>query len=127
MSLSSNVGYCEHCEQNVLLRREEFNMCLAIILLIFTAGFGLLIYLSIYYSKPPNRCVHCNTICLPISNEQKQVQSPQNPFIIQENQQKRIDNSQKMQDEAEVIQYCGFCGENLEPGTKFCQNCGTKL
>ncbi|MBN1801362.1 MAG: zinc ribbon domain-containing protein [Candidatus Lokiarchaeota archaeon] len=127
MSLSSNVGYCNYCEQNVLLKREEFDVCLAIILLFFTAGIGLLIYLAIYYSKPPDRCVHCNTICLPGSDDQQQVQTSQNPYVLREQQQNQIKKPQNMKKTDNILEYCGFCGENIEPGAKFCKNCGTKL
>ena len=61
MSSSTPIGYCEHCKQNVLLSRQDIDTCLAIILLLFTAGIGLIIYLIIYYSRPKNRCVHCGT------------------------------------------------------------------
>ena len=59
MTTTNPTGYCPRCQQNVLLKREEIDTCLAIILLIFTAGIGLLIYLAIYYSKAEDRCIHC--------------------------------------------------------------------
>ena len=52
-------GYCGHCQQQVSAKREEIDICLAIILAIFTVGIGLAIYLAIWHSKPINRCVHC--------------------------------------------------------------------
>ncbi|MGV9171384.1 MAG: hypothetical protein ACOC44_00465 [Promethearchaeia archaeon] len=57
----SKTAYCSKCERNVLLVREDIDLPLAIILLIFTAGFGLFIYLIIYYNREENRCVHYYT------------------------------------------------------------------
>jgi hypothetical protein len=62
MTSTTPIGFCSHCNQKVLLKRQDIDVCLAIILLIFTAGIGLLIYLIIYYSKKENQCIHCGTI-----------------------------------------------------------------
>ena len=48
MTTTNPSGWCPRCQQNVLLTREEIDTCLAVVLLIFTAGIGLLIYLAIY-------------------------------------------------------------------------------
>ncbi|MHA2325992.1 MAG: hypothetical protein ACXACB_11365, partial [Promethearchaeota archaeon] len=54
--------YCKKCNANVLVREEDFNIVLAVILAIFTGGLGLLIYVAIYLEKR-RKCVHCNTVC----------------------------------------------------------------
>ncbi|MHA2087365.1 MAG: hypothetical protein ACW972_03750, partial [Promethearchaeota archaeon] len=55
--------YCPQCKMNVLTKKEDFRVGLAIILIIFTGGLGLLIYAAIYLDKEKNRCVHCNSVC----------------------------------------------------------------
>ncbi|MFX1236266.1 MAG: zinc-ribbon domain-containing protein [Promethearchaeota archaeon] len=135
MSITNNIGYCNHCQQNVLLKRKEFDVCLAIILVFFTAGIGLLIYLAIYHSKPPDRCVHCNSLCFPQvtakssnSTIQNNNIAPKNPYIVQDQKPKEIQMPQKIEEEIPPEKgYCGFCGEEITPGTKFCPSCGTKL
>ena len=70
MPTSNPTGFCPRCNQNVLLTRKDFDTCLAIILLIFTAGIGLIIYLAVYHSKPEDKCVHCGTQII-LSQSQK--------------------------------------------------------
>jgi len=136
------TGYCSHCKQNVLLKREDIDTCLAIILLLFTAGIGLVIYLIIYYSKPENRCVHCNSICeitlprqYPESTEQLsyQQQASVNELTFQGQQIPQQIPDKKMPEKVEEVKgatyyYCPFCGDKLENrGVKFCPGCGSKL
>lgn len=49
--MMSRTAYCSNCQKNVLLVREDIDIPLAIILLVFTAGFGLFVYLIIYYNR----------------------------------------------------------------------------
>ena len=78
--------YCSNCKTNVLTMREEIDICLVIILCIFTAGFGLLIYLAIYYDKKPIHCVHCKATCQPNLSEQTN-----NHSTLKTNEAKRTD------------------------------------
>jgi hypothetical protein len=120
--MMNQIGYCNHCKQNVLLKREDIDICLVIILLIFTAGIGLVIYLIIYYSKPLNRCVHCNSIVGPalselssskISNPQE-ILDPKSFFVNSQNN--------------ESIKFCAYCGEPIKSvSTQYCAHCGTKI
>lgn len=118
------TGFCQHCNQNVLLRRDEFDVCLAIILLLFTAGIGLIIYIAIYYSKPEDRCVHCgykiayidSSQYLPQENHTQDYQQPIPPQPIQ----------QSVPIENKTI-YCTFCGEQVKSGVNYCPNCGSKI
>ena len=54
--------YCPTCEQNVILRRKNFEhiyneiLCFSVIL---TAGLGFILYLILKYSKPKNSCPNC--------------------------------------------------------------------
>ena len=116
MTTKNPVGYCPHCQQNVLLTRGEIDACLAIILLIFTAGIGLIIYLAIYYSKPEDRCVHCGTqVSSIIRQSSNQIQPNRYSQTFE-------------QIEGERGYYCSFCGEKLgESGLKYCPNCGSKI
>ena len=54
--------YCPTCEQEVELRRKNFEprwhelLCFLVIL---TAGIGFFLYLALKYSKPENSCPNC--------------------------------------------------------------------
>ena len=120
MSMVNNIGYCPHCKQNVLLKREDIDICVAIILCIFTAGIGLVIYLIIYYSRPQNRCVHCNSIVSPALNETVTTQkiegsvTPSSYSLPQSNK--------------ESINFCAYCGEAIQSSnSQYCAHCGTKI
>lgn len=120
--------YCPNCKMNVLTTREDIDICLVIILCIFTAGIGLLIYLAIYYDKEPNRCVHCKTIVQPVSNEQWD-----NSSSVTSNQ---IDGYQEIKTYKkyesiveENSKFCSNCGVKLgdREGLKYCAFCGSKI
>ncbi|MFW9873813.1 MAG: zinc-ribbon domain-containing protein [Candidatus Thorarchaeota archaeon] len=124
MTTTNPTGWCPRCQQNVLLKREEIDTCLAIILLIFTAGIGLIIYLAIYYSKAEDRCIHCGykitTIQTPSpytyeSHPNTLQSSYSTPAIVTEEITGTRPN------------FCALCGEKLEIGAKYCQNCGSQI
>ena len=104
-----NTMYCEKCQSYVLTKREDLDIGVVILLFIFTAGLGVLIYLMIYYDKETNRCIHCNSIC--------------NPMILEYQKDKRIppveEKSEKM------LNYISL--NTIENKSKFCYNCGTEL
>lgn len=133
------IGYCEKCGQNTLLKREDMDICLAIILAIFTAGFGLIIYLIIWYSKEENICVHCGTVATPV-----QTQVTQTEKNILHTSQQAIDENRnpyktkgikaEVNHEASYIKvfdqkaiYCPFCGVKLDNDDEFCPDCGMKV
>ncbi|MFX1381962.1 MAG: hypothetical protein ACFFBP_05910 [Promethearchaeota archaeon] len=116
-------GFCHHCNQNVLLRREEFDVCLAIILLLFTAGIGFIIYLAVYYSKPEDRCIHCGNRIALIESSQYSQQNVHNKGIP------KPVSSKPSQEEIQIIDepiYCAFCGDKLSTEENYCPNCGSK-
>ena len=116
----TSTGYCPHCQQNVLMRREEMNIALAIILLCFT-GIGFFIYLIYYFSKPENYCVHCSSIC------QATLPSAA-PQTTHQMQYQARSNTQNVQSVKNHLNFCPFCGNILNEGTKnFCPSCGSKL
>ena len=128
MSTRNRVGYCPICKQNVLLVREALNWPLMIILLIFTGGIGLIIYLIIYYNKPESRCIHCHTQIL--LKSYKSVQSL--AYVQTENQKPQISdvNSDIKVNANEIskLKYCSYCGETLlNELAKFCAHCGSKV
>jgi len=122
MTTTNPTGYCPRCQQNVLLIREEIDTCLAIVLLIFTAGIGLLIYLAIYYSKPEEYCVHCRTRITAFQTSIPYTQQPQ----IQQTSYTTPGNITE-QFTGEKYNFCALCGEKLDIGAKFCQNCGSQI
>lgn len=106
----------------MLLAREDIDLLLAIILLCFTAGIGLIIYLMIYYSKPENMCVHCNSV---VSS-----QSPGDIPQIKSSQLQTTEveyNQVVVSQEPEKQKYCQFCGEKIQEDAQFCQGCGAKV
>ena len=120
--------YCPNCKMNVLTVREDIDICLLIILAIFTACIGPLIYLAIYYDKEPNRCVHCKSICQPISNNQNE--SVLNIKPSQINNYQEAENSEKINAHIAVeSKFCSNCGVKIgeREGLKFCAFCGTKI
>ncbi len=120
--------YCPNCKMNVLTVREDIDMCLLIILFIFTAGIGILIYLAIYYDKEPNRCVHCKSICHPISNIHNDSVLNLKPSQNNNYQEagKYVENNEQAVGESK---FCSNCGVKIgeREGLKFCAFCGTKI
>jgi DNA-directed RNA polymerase subunit RPC12/RpoP len=120
----NETSYCPRCQQKVLLTREKIDICLAVILLIFTGGIGLIIYLAIRYNKPKQHCIHCGT----------KVTAFQNLTPYTYHSQAQIQNSSNvvpLKTSDEILgakpNFCAFCGEKIEIGTNFCQNCGSKI
>jgi len=118
MATRNPTAFCPNCKQRVLLVREDINWPLAIILLLFTAGIGLVIYLIIYYSGAENRCIHCHNPVM-ISYTQQTTQNPYQPeATISPNQDVHITQPN----------FCPLCGEHLSiKDAKFCSNCGSTL
>lgn len=120
--------YCSNCKTNVLTVREEIDLGLVIILFIFTAGFGLLIYLAIYYDKKPTHCVHCKAICRPNLSEQTN-----NHLTLKPNEAKSYQEVKLYKANEPIIEehskFCYNCGVQLSEreGLKFCAFCGTKI
>ena len=120
--------YCPNCKTNVLTVREDINLCLIIILCILSAGIFVLIYLAIYYDKEPNRCVHCKSICHPISNIQNV--SVLNPKPSQIDSHKEAKNYIIINPQVAVeSKFCSNCEVKIgeREGLKFCAFCGTKI
>lgn len=115
------MGFCPHCQQDVLLHREPINPILAIILFCCTLGIGFFIYLIIYYSKSENRCVHCGTQVTSLQNQYSQT-------ISQLPNQQQAQFSQVKTTESDIVRYCHLCGGKLDKDTQnFCPHCGSKI
>ncbi len=134
----TQTGYCPHCKQQVLLVREKMDVCLAFILLIFTAGVGFIIYLIYYYSKPENRCIHCYTLVQSAMTTQYTPSTEKLPYQEQSYQiptnyrEKRGTNREYVSVESTVgrteILNCPYCGARIESKSqKFCTNCASRL
>ena len=122
------TNYCPNCKMNVLTTREDPDIFLVIILCIFTAGIGLLIYLAIYYDKEPNRCVHCKTIVQPVSSDQRD-----NSSSVISNQMESYQEIKNYKINRSVVEenseFCSNCGVKLgdREGLKYCAFCGSKI
>ncbi len=123
-----STKYCPNCKMNVLTIREDIDICLIIILGIFTAGIGVLIYLAIYYDKEPNRCIHCKTIVQPISNEQMDISSSVKSNQIDSYQEIKIyeKNTPVVEENSSFCSNCGVKMSDRE-GLKYCAFCGSKI
>ena len=115
-----STGYCPHCQQNVLMVREEINVVLAILLLCCT-GIGFFIYLIFYYSKPQNKCIHCGSYC--------QATLPNNSVqTVPQLQNQTQSNAEYAKTLGNQLKFCPLCGNKLDAGNQnFCANCGSKL
>ncbi len=124
MTTKNPTGFCPRCNQEVLLTREDIDVCLAIILLIFTAGIGLIIYLVIYYSRVEDRCVHCGTKITTLKTT-----SPYTYQFQPQTQQQSYSTPVNVSGEniGSSHNFCALCGEKLDIGIKFCPNCGSKI
>ena len=122
-----SLMYCPKCKTNVETKKEDFRVGLAIILIIFTGGFGLLIYVAIYLDKAKNRCIHCDSECniqlvRNQSNSNYQLISNTNQIASQ----KTVQVTQLVD---EKVKYCFSCGVELDSrdDAKFCRFCGTNI
>lgn len=119
-------GFCHKCGKEVYMKREDIDICLCIILAIFTAGIGLLIYMVIYLDKKENRCIHCNSICSPLMDVRS------NPYSQNAHQEipKQIVYTKQMDRNSNYTHHSesnnGYeVNDYSEP--KFCYNCGSHL
>lgn len=122
-----SLMYCPKCKINVETKKEDFRVGLAIILIIFTGGLGLLIYVAIYLDKAKNRCIHCDSECniqlvRNQSNSNYQLVSNTNQI----HSQKAVLQTQLVEGPAK---YCFSCGVELDSreDAKFCRFCGTNI
>ena len=123
--MSTPTGHCPRCERTVVLRREEIDMCLCIVL--FFTIIGGIIYLIIYFNKPIDRCVQCNTRISYIDSNQYSQQQYQNQYNqTPSSPQNEIQSLQSEEPVKDDKKYCQFCGEKVNPGTKHCPNCGAR-
>lgn len=121
--MSVQTGYCPHCEKDVLMRREEFNWFLGIILLIFTSGIGLFVYLVIYLNQDEIYCVHCGHMCT-----MKQLEYKEQEQLPNYAEQQVYTAPEKLFKGEKAI-YCPFCGVELgdRSEVQFCALCGAKV
>ena len=123
-----SLMYCPKCKTNVETKKEDFRVGLAIILIIFTGGLGLLIYVAIYLDKAKKvKCIHCNSICTfqlvrNQSNSNYQLVSNTNQIASQ----KTVVQTQLVEG---TVKYCFSCGVELDSrdDAKFCRFCGTNI
>ncbi|MHA1147050.1 MAG: hypothetical protein ACTSR8_02285 [Promethearchaeota archaeon] len=116
MTSIEQIGFCPQCKQNVLMKRKDLNIGLAIILIIL-GFFGFIIYLIFHYTQPPNKCIHCETQCnTRLLDASGQVLLPQN---IPSDQLRIIGNKPN---------YCPLCGEKMDTrNPNLCSGCGTEF
>ncbi len=125
--------YCPKCEMEVNTQREEINWVLLIILAIFTAGIGVLIYLAIYFNKPENRCIHCDSICQKtVIVHTKYSTQTVVPNVDRPNEIKiytKTPNDVSNNEGENINHYCPNCGskQGNREGGHYCPYCGFNI
>ncbi|TFF87617.1 MAG: zinc ribbon domain-containing protein [Promethearchaeota archaeon] len=133
MTNSSLYAYCPYCRVTRELKRKDFDVCLSIILLLFT-GVGFFIYLIYYYTRPKDRCSVCSTK-IPRQMIKSNLQE------LEEMKNRKMDSNKKRNESKiqegsnqEMIPikgdnkyFCEFCGAEIKEGIKFCPSCGSKI
>ncbi len=119
-------GFCPSCNKQVLLKREDIDICLAVILLIFTVGIGLILYLVFYYNKQEDRCNICGI----------KITSSQSPGLYGYDNQPRnqyasistiTQPTEEFLEELDIPRFCPLCGEKIVYGIFYCPKCGSKI
>ena len=120
--------YCPKCKMNVFTVREDLDIGLIIILCIFTAGIGAIIYLAIYFDNDANRCIHCKSICQPIMIDDER-EKPINLLKCGPNERSKKDTIKQIQNKDERTKYCFNCGIELDERERlnYCAYCGTRI
>lgn len=117
--------FCPKCNEIVLTKRQEIDICLLIILGIFTGGIGALIYLLIYFNHEPDRCINCNTVCT------YQPISPTNGSKKEINQSNFLQDEKEIKLKKDLMNFCPNCGNKIVKSNyqnpNFCPYCGEKL
>jgi hypothetical protein len=126
--------YCKKCGAEVPTKREEIDWFLLVILTIFTAGFGVLIYLAIYFDKPENRCVYCNSVCVALNEYQpyepaRNANRSTSTSADYPRKQVAVATVQEDRDTESIGKFCPSCGAKLDERSKvnFCAYCGFDL
>lgn len=129
---NSTYAYCPNCKNTRRLKRKDFEVCLSIILLIFTGGIGFIVYLIYYYSRPKDHCSFCDTIIpkrifISQIEEKEHLEHKKINYSKEKNTDKNQIDSDKGIIQGEKIRYCIFCGGELKEDSKFCSFCGSKV
>jgi hypothetical protein len=123
-------GYCPHCERVVKATRRSLDVALIILLAIFTAGIGVLIYLVVFYSRnDKNLCDECNSTLQTVPknydvDSQENLAPKPNPYKIS-SRNDSSDNEEEIT--SKKGEYCPFCGISVDPNMNKCPNCSCKL
>lgn len=115
--------YCPNCEKNTLTKREDFSFLLAF-LLAFT-GLGLVIYILYHIDKKKDRCIHCETKCIPKKLNENQTESK---YQLQKNTPDSLEYK-PIELEKVKINFCHNCGVELgeREDIKYCALCGSNV
>ena len=128
--------YCPNCQKEVQTKREDINWALLVLLTIFTAGIGVLVYLSAYFKKPMNKCIYCNAICfsreqLHLNNENRNEISLNNHSSSEQvlTTIKKTPLKKGNAQSHKNHKYCSNCGLEIDHREKlnFCAYCGFQL
>ena len=103
--------YCSFCEKLVSLKGKEANPSVYIVLLLFTAGIGLIFYIIYCLAIKSKRCDKCGRFTT----------------IVEPKEDSLLSVEEQPGDATPKLNYCIYCGAEISnPLTQFCPNCGTK-
>lgn len=115
--------YCPVCQEVVQAKREDINWAILVLLTIFTAGIGTLIYLSVWLKKPFDRCTTCNSLCCASKGAVSKRNSPEQD---NSSQMEKIESKQSVKND-NINRFCTNCGAELDIKAQFCAYCGSNL
>lgn len=115
--------YCPVCQEVVQAKREDINWAILVLLTIFTAGIGTLIYLSVWLKKPFDHCTTCNSLC----NSSKGTTHKENSSNQDNSNQMISTDSRQAVKKDNMNQFCTNCGAELDIKAQFCAYCGSNL
>ncbi|MFX1339461.1 MAG: hypothetical protein ACFFDK_12685 [Promethearchaeota archaeon] len=118
-----SLMYCPNCEKNTLTKREDFSFLLAF-LLAFT-GLGLVIYILYHIDKKKDRCIYCETKCLP---KQLKDYSNNSNSLMQSISTSNSLEFKPIELEKTKINFCHNCGIEIDrEGMNYCALCGSNI
>ena len=119
------MAYCPNCKKEVATKREDLNLALVIVLVIFTGGIGLILYLIIWNEEPRNRCKICGSICHAHIITEYSNSSNQHSNALPSQYQEL----QMIENKVEKVNFCPMCGASLDDRIKlkFCAYCGSSI
>ncbi|MHA1729068.1 MAG: hypothetical protein ACTSWY_10090 [Promethearchaeota archaeon] len=130
------TAYCPVCKREVMTKREDLDVGLAIFLLCCTFGVGIIIYLIVYFMQPEDKCIFCSSQTEPVGHQrtgESYTPYPPEQKIEPEIEPYKTYSSETVYDgptqegKSSGKKFCPMCGTKFKIGQKYCENCGGDL